>query len=83
MLVRKGFAATIALWIQDEGPWWLCSFVFHMILICSLALIGTSAVVAIVGDAPSFEEAKVEDSKQTPKNSIATTSARRRKNPPS
>ena len=48
------------IWIQEEGPWWLCSFVFHMVLICSLALIGTSAVVAVVGDAPSFDEAKVD-----------------------
>jgi hypothetical protein len=55
------------LWIQEEGPWWLCSFVFHLVLICSLALIGTGAVVAIVGDAPSFDEAKVDNRDQAPK----------------
>jgi hypothetical protein len=57
--------AHIAFWVQEEGPWWLCSFVFHLVLICSLALIGTTAVVAIVGDAPSFEQVDV--SKEAPK----------------
>jgi hypothetical protein len=59
----NGIAAYVAFWIQEEGPWWLCSFVFHLVLICSLALIGASAVVAVVDNAPSFDEANV-DAKQ-------------------
>ena len=55
----------VKMWVQEEGPWWLCSFVFHMVLVCSLALIGTSAVVAVVDNAPSFTEADVP--KEAPK----------------
>ena len=58
----------IAFWIQAEGPWWLCSFVFHLILICSLGLIGTSAVVAVVNEAPAFNEVDANASdKEAPK----------------
>ncbi len=47
-------------WVVDDGPWWLCSFVFHAVLVCSLALIGGRAIEKVAGDAPSFDEAKVE-----------------------
>ena len=54
--------------VQDEGPWWLCSFVFHLVLVCSLALIGAQAVAErSSSEAPSFEEAKVEDGSDAPK----------------
>lgn len=54
-------------WVFEEGPWWLCSFVFHLVLVCSLALIGGKIVEKIVDEAPSFEEAKVEVPKEVPK----------------
>ena len=47
-------------WITEEGPWWLCSFVFHLVLVCSLALISGKVVERIVDEAPSFEEAKID-----------------------
>ncbi len=63
---RLGFVVLATAWIQEEGPWWLCSFVFHMVLICSLALIGTTAVVAVVNDAPSFDEATADSAQHLP-----------------
>ena len=39
----------------------MCSFVFHLVLICSLALIGGKAVEKLIGDQPpAFQEAKVD-----------------------
>jgi hypothetical protein len=52
---RAGLAALIGNWAEEEGPWWLCSFVFHLVLVCSLALVGTKAVVAIVSEVPVIE----------------------------
>jgi hypothetical protein len=37
---HAGIAGRSIAWIRDDGPWWLCSFVFHVILIFSLALLG-------------------------------------------
>jgi len=31
-------------WLRTESPWWLCSFTFHMILVCSLAMISTQVI---------------------------------------
>jgi len=56
---RTDYAALLNVWIQEEGPWWLCSFVFHMVLVCSLALVGTKTVVAVAGDAHEFTAADV------------------------
>jgi hypothetical protein len=53
-------------WLTEDGPWWLCSFVFHLILICSLALIGGKAVQSIAEEAPSFDEAKVDPRPDVP-----------------
>ena len=47
-------------WLVHEGPWWACSFVFHLMLVCSLALISSRVVEKVVDEAPSFEEANVE-----------------------
>jgi len=47
-------------WFLDEGAWWLSSCVFHMLLICILALIGSKVVVQRLGDAPSFDEAQMD-----------------------
>ncbi len=31
-------------WLRTESPWWLCSFTFHMILVCSLATVSTRVI---------------------------------------
>ena len=54
-------------WITEEGPWWLCSFVFHLVLVCSLALISGKVVEKIVDEAPSFEEATIDKDVDVPK----------------
>lgn len=58
--VRVGIFSGAKAWFQDEGPWWLCSFVFHLVLVCSLALVSAKIVPKIVDEAPSFEEARME-----------------------
>jgi hypothetical protein len=60
---RAGFGKRAAQWFVENGLWWLCSFVFHLLLIVSLALlgtIGTKAAQQIAGEAPAFEEAKLD-----------------------
>jgi hypothetical protein len=57
---HRGLLGRIRTWFVEEGPWWLCSFVFHIILVCTLALLGGRAIEEVAGEAPSFEEAKVE-----------------------
>ncbi|MEN6458316.1 MAG: prenyltransferase/squalene oxidase repeat-containing protein [Thermoguttaceae bacterium] len=55
-------------WLLEEGPWWLCSFVFHLVLVCALALIGGRAVQKLVGEEPpAFEEAKLDPVEELPK----------------
>ncbi len=49
----------LAGWLRDDGPWWLCSFVFHVGLILFLAFAGGRVVEDVVGDAPSFEAAEL------------------------
>ena len=44
-------------WVFEEGPWWTCSFVFHLVLICSLAMIGSNVIEKVIDEAPSFEGA--------------------------
>jgi len=46
-------------WVVHEGLWWMCSFVFHLGLVCSLALVGGKVVQKVVDEAPSFDEANV------------------------
>ena len=53
-------------WVQEEGPWWLCSFVFHLVLVCSLALVSGRVVEKVVDDAPSFDEAKLDKQADVP-----------------
>ena len=31
-------------WLRTESPWWLCSFTFHILLVCSLAMISTQVI---------------------------------------
>ena len=47
-------------WLTAEGAWWATSFVFHMILICTLMLIGTRVKPKVVDDAPRVESVEVE-----------------------
>ncbi|MBN1394918.1 MAG: terpene cyclase/mutase family protein [Pirellulales bacterium] len=47
------------LWFSEEGPWWMCSFVFHLVLICSLALIAGKTVEKMVDQAPAFDEVEL------------------------
>ena len=44
----------------------MCSFVFHLVLVCSLALVGGKVVERIADEAPSFEEAKVDPTPDVP-----------------
>ena len=36
-------------WLFEDGPWWLCSFGFHTLLICSLGLLTYQMAPTIVG----------------------------------
>ena len=62
-----GVVGRIKNWITEEGPWWLCSFVFHLVLVCSLALVSGKVVEKIVDEAPSFEEANIDKQVDVPK----------------
>ncbi len=62
----QGIFGRIKTWFVEDGPWWLCSFVFHIVLVCSLALLGGRAIEKVAGDAPSFDEAKVEPAPLAP-----------------
>jgi hypothetical protein len=66
-LMHAGVAGRIKNWIQEEGPWWLCSFVFHVVLVCSLALVSGKVVEKIVDEAPSFDEAQLDKPVEVPK----------------
>lgn len=59
-VMHDGFLGRAKAWVQEEGPWWLCSFVFHLVLVCSLALVSGKIVEKIVDEAPSFEEATMD-----------------------
>lgn len=65
-LVEPGFLERVKLWFFDDGPWWLCSFVFHLVLVCLLALVGGKVVQTIASNAPSFEEATVDAKADVP-----------------
>lgn len=65
-LADVGVAGRAKNWIQEEGPWWLCSFVFHLVLVCSLALVSGKVAERIVDEAPSFEEANLEKPPDVP-----------------
>ncbi len=60
---RPGPIERARVWLFEEGPWWLCSFVFHLVLVCSLALVVTKTAEKL-SEAPSFEEVKVETPKE-------------------
>lgn len=64
--MHHDFLARAKAWGLQEGPWWLCSFVFHLVLVCSVALIGGKVVEKIVDEAPSFQEAAIDKNAQVP-----------------
>jgi hypothetical protein len=39
-------------WLREEFPWWLCSFAFHLVLVCSLAMVGTKAIKQVIDEPP-------------------------------
>ena len=65
-LAREGVLRRAKTWVLEEGPWWLCSFVFHLVLVLSLALIGGRVIEKIIDEAPSFEEADVQRLAEVP-----------------
>lgn len=65
-LPRMGVVGRVKGWLFNEGPWWFCSFVFHLVLVCSLALLGGKAVERVVDEAPSFQEANVRKLAEVP-----------------
>ncbi len=65
-LAHVGVLGGAKAWVVHEGLWWLCSFVFHLGLVCSLALVGGKVVQKVVDEAPSFEEANVPQSVEVP-----------------
>ena len=65
-LAPEGFWERSKAWFFEEGPWWLCSFVFHLVLVCSLALIGGKVVQQMTDQAPTFDEAKIDPQADVP-----------------
>jgi len=62
----SGIGEQIGEWVREDGPWWAASFVFHTLLVAGLMLIPHQVSRPIEGEAPSFEEAKVDPELQTP-----------------
>jgi hypothetical protein len=67
-LPRVGVIGRAKHWLLAEGPWWLCSFVFHLALVCSLAMLTGNVVQKVVDEAPSFQEARVDLSAEVPQD---------------
>ncbi len=65
-LAEVGLLGGAKAWIVHEGPWWACSFVFHLTLVCSLALVSSKVIEKVVDEAPSFEEANVPQTVEVP-----------------
>jgi hypothetical protein len=56
----EGVGSRFQQWFAAEGAWWAASFVFHMVLICTLMLIGVKTEAPVKDDAPSIEEPQVD-----------------------
>ena len=57
-------------WFVENGLWWLCSFLFHLLLVGSLALLGTMGTRAaqqMAGEAPAFDEVNRDQAAEAPK----------------
>ncbi len=57
---------TIADWLRNDSAWWASSFVFHMLLMCALMLIGTTVQPSVIDEAPSLEGTALDDPSLTP-----------------
>jgi len=60
----------VAEWFREEGAWWLGSLVFHMLLLCVLAMITVKMAPEVFGGAPSLdavEEQPLEEEKKEEK----------------
>jgi hypothetical protein len=67
---RAGPVKRIPGWFVENGLWWMCSFVFHLLLVASLALLGamgTRAAQQVAEGAPAFEEATLDQAADVPK----------------
>ncbi len=62
----RGIGEQISEWIREEGAWWAASFVFHTLLMAALMLIPHEVGRPIEGEAPSFEEARIDPEQQAP-----------------
>jgi hypothetical protein len=53
-------------WVRTELVWYAGSFTVHLLALSMLLLVGNVAAKVVVGDAPSFEEAKVDKTDADP-----------------
>ena len=53
-------------WFLDDAIWWFSSMMFHMTALLVLAFIGTTIDPTVVGDAPSFDSAEMEQEMPEP-----------------
>lgn len=65
-LARLTIVARAKHWFSEDGPWLLCSFIFHMVLVCSVLLIGGKVVEKVIDEAPAFDEVKVDQPQDVP-----------------
>ena len=66
-----GFLARAAAWLIEDGLWWLCSCLFHAVLIASLGfigLMGAKAVLPTVEEAPAFRRSQRRSTRSAPQN---------------
>jgi hypothetical protein len=66
--LQNALVARIVGWVEGDGLWWFSSFVFHMVLVCSLAFTGSKVVERIVNEAPSFEQVSYPSPTDVPQN---------------
>ncbi len=65
-LPRAGITGHVGSWFREDGPWWFCSFLFHLTLVCVLALMGPAVIEKVVDRAPSFDAVKIEPPVEAP-----------------
>jgi hypothetical protein len=51
---RPAWSDELNQWIRMEGPWWASSFIFHMLLMCVLMLVGSGVAPEDVASATVF-----------------------------
>ncbi|MCY2995366.1 MAG: terpene cyclase/mutase family protein [Planctomycetota bacterium] len=60
-----GIVDRLRAWMFSDSPWWLVSAALHCFIFLTLALIPAGAPLKTEGEAPSFDEAKL-DQQETP-----------------